>query len=269
MNAQNDATYKTLIVEQEGPVTRLTLNRPERRNAIGGTMVQELYDFFQSKMSDFDTRVIVMGGAGKGFCSGLDLIAMGSGEDSLPSGPGAPSLTDIVLAMRAAPQPIVALGHGAACGAGMALLLGADIRIAGESLKMNVAPIKVGLSGCELGVSYFLPRLVGLSATRELMYTGAFIEAPRAYEIGLVSRVVPDADMMAAAQPIIDNMLATSPLGLRLTKKTLDATLGVSDLATVMEMELHAQSQCQANDDFQEAIKAFAEKRPPKFAGAS
>lgn len=258
--------YQTLIVERDGPVETLTLNRPERLNALTGTMVRELLDYFTSKADDLDTRIIVMKGAGRGFCAGLDIKEHASDGDGLPRGQGTANLTAIPPAMRACPQPIVALIHGPCCGGGFAFALAADIRIAGESVRMNDAFIKIGMSGCELGLSYHLPRLVGLSVARELMYTGRFIDAERAQRIGLVSEVCPDDQLEETALPLIDDMLANSPLGLRLTKKTLDEALKIDVLADVIALEAKTQHQCQESGDFQEAMAAFIEKRPPNYA---
>ncbi len=260
--------FETLLVERRGPVEWLTLNRPERLNTITGTMVRELVQYFQSKISDLGTRVIVMRGAGRGFCAGLDIKEQQEGGDGVKFVAGQPQLTDIVPLMRRVPQPIVALLHGAVNGGGFAMALAADFRFAGESLKMNDAFARIGMSGCELGVSYFLPRLVGLPVARELIYTGRFLDAARAVAIGLASARAPDDQLEALAEPLIDDLLSVSPTGLRQSKRTLDAALAVDNLETVIDLESRAQSLCQETGDFQEAMRAFLEKRPPRFAGA-
>ncbi len=260
--------FETLLVERRGPVEWLTLNRPERLNTLTGTMVRELVAYFQSKLSDLGTRVIVMRGAGRGFCAGLDIKERQEGGDTVEFVPGQPQLTDIVPLMRRVPQPIVALLHGAVNGGGFAMALAADFRFAGESLKMNDAFARIGLSGCELGVSYFLPRLVGLPVARELIYTGRFVDAARAVAIGLASAKAPDDQLEGLAEPLVDDLLSVSPTGLRLSKRTLDAALAVDSLETVIDLESRAQSLCQETGDFEEAMRAFLEKRPPRFAGA-
>src|SRR5262249_59942803 len=131
------------------------------------------------------------------------------------------TISELVLLMRRAPQPIVAAVHGPACGGGFALALAADVRVAGESARMNAAFIRLGLSACDVGVSYFLPRLVGASVASELLLTGDFIDAERALATGLVSRVVPDAELEGAARELAGRMLRNSPLALRLTKECL------------------------------------------------
>ena len=161
------------------------------------------------------------------------------------------------MLMRRAPQPIIACVHGAACGGGFALALGADVRLAGESARMNAAFIRIGLSACDVGVSYFLPRMVGASIAAELLLTGNFIEAARAERLGLVSRVVPDAELDAAAQALADDMLRNSPLGLRLTKECLNASLDAGSLEQVIAMEDRNQILCSRSEDFREGIDAF------------
>ncbi|MFV0525607.1 MAG: enoyl-CoA hydratase/isomerase family protein [Acidimicrobiales bacterium] len=257
--------YRTITIDTEGEVEVLSLNRPERMNGITGTMIGELADYFTAKLTDTDTRLIIMRGNGRAFCAGLDLKERAGGDDHPEFVPGRPSLSDLPVLMRRIPQPIVALLHGGVSGGGFAMALAADFRYAGESLKMNDAFARIGMSGCEMGVSYFLPRLVGLPVARELIYTGRYVDAARALEIGLVSGVAPDEGLRALAQPLIDDLLAVSPTGLWQSKQTLDAALAVDDLATVIQLEISAQRTCQETGDFREAVAAFVEKREPKF----
>jgi len=267
MSAQTSA-YETIRVVAEGAVEWLTLDRPDRLNALTGQMVFELWDYFSAKQSDGKCRVIVIQGAGRAYCAGLDLNA-GNLRHTPPANSekrsGEASLLEIVKLMRSCPQPIVSLVHGAACGGGFVLALASDIRLAGRSARMNVAFVKLGLSGCELGVSYFLPRMVGLSVARELMMTGRFIGAERALATGLVSEVVDDEDLPAAARALVEDMLQTSPTGLRRTKETFELTLEIDNLEAVMRLEEHTQLLCLQSPDFDEARAAFLEKRPPKF----
>lgn len=259
---------RTITVERKDWVDWVTLNRPERLNTLTGTMVSELCSYFDGLRNDFACRVVVLRGAGRAFCAGLDIKEHLSG-DRVPEGAGRTRpgyhLFDIVRLMRACPQPILALVHGPACGGGFAMALAADIRVAGESMRMNDAFVALGRSGCELGLSYFLPRIVGLGIATELMYTGAFIDAERAKAVGLVSRVVPDAELETAAQAFLKPMLNTAPLGLRITKETLNKALRVSDLDAVIDLEERAQSICGRGPDFEEAMRAFLEKRPPVY----
>lgn len=264
--------YRTISVEREGGVDWLTLDRPDRMNALNDRMVSELWDYFSRRQTDYACRVIVLRGAGTAFCAGLDLKSRADAgeEDAKPDAADSrrASLSGLVVLMRSCPQPIVALIQGPACGGGFILALAADIRIAGESARMNVAFIKLGLSGCELGTSYFLPRMVGLSVARELMMTGRFIGAQRALATGLVSEIAADADLKSVADVLIEDLLRTSPAGLRKTKETMEVTLRSDDLQAVMKLEEHTQMICLQGPDFAEAIAAFAEKRPPQFAAA-
>jgi enoyl-CoA hydratase len=261
--------YKTIKVDREGAIDWLTLNRPERLNAITGTMVQELWEYFRSLEQDYSRRVVIMRGAGSGFCAGLDIKARTDPAEELPKpsskGPSA-SLSAIVKLMRHCPQPIIALVHGPACGGGFSLALAADVRIAGASARMNDAFIKLGISGCELGLSYFLPRIVGLSVTSELMLTGRFIDAKRALAVGLVSDVAEDGQLEQVGRALAAEMLRATPLGLRKTKETLNLALKLNELDAVLDLEEHTQLGCMEGGDFEEAMKAFIEKREPKFS---
>ncbi len=139
--------------------------------------------------------------------------------------------------------------------------MASDIRIAGESARMNAAYIKLGLSACDMGCSYFLPRLVGTSVASELMLTGRFIEAPRALATGLVSAVVPDDQLEAAAAPYVEEMLATTPMGLRMTKEGLNLSIDAPSLEAAMAIENRNQLMCSQSDDFKQRIRAFMEGR--------
>jgi enoyl-CoA hydratase/carnithine racemase len=259
--------YRTIDVEKRGAVDWLTLNRPASLNAITTEMVVELSDYFGRLFDDRTTRIVVMRGAGRAFCAGLDIKESQAGQ-AAPFGAGfgfQGALADVYIKMRRCPQPILALIQGPACGGGFAFALAADIRIAGESARMNAAFIKLGLSSCDMGVSYFLPRLVGVSVASELMLTGRFIHAPRALATGLVSEVVPDDHLEAAAQPYVDEMLAASPMGLRLTKEGLAMAVDATSLTAAMAIENRNQVLCSRTNDFAEGRRAFLEKRAPVY----
>ena len=162
-------------------------------------------------------------------------------------------------------RPIISLVHGPACGGGFSFVLASDIRIAGESSKMNAAYIRIGLSACDMGSSYFLPRLVGTSVASELMLTGRFINAERALSTNLVSEVVPDQDLEKAAETYINEMLATSPMGLRLTKEGLNMAIDAAGLEAAMALENRNQLMCSKTEDAKEGMRAFIEKRSPQY----
>ena len=260
--------YQTLEVAREGAITWLTLNRPEVLNALDSAMVGELHDFLTALASDRETRVVVIRGAGRGFCAGLDLK-----EPRAASGGGVPEglrqqrrISELPMRMRRLPQVFIACVHGPACGGGFALALASDVRLAGASARMNAAFIRIGLSACDVGVSYFLPRLVGASVASELLLTGRFIEAQRALAVGLVSAVVPDDQLETEARALAQEMLATTPLGLRLTKECLAASIDAASLEQVIAMEDRNQILCAQSQDFAEGISAFLSKRAPRYA---
>lgn len=259
--------YTTFRIEKRGAVDWLTLDRPGVRNAINLQMATELRNYFGGLFEDDSVRIVVMRGAGKSFCAGLDIKA--AGEITGPDGPfgagmGFQSyLAEAYIRMRRCPQPIVSLVHGAACGGGFSFVMASDIRIAGESARMNAAYIKLGLSGCDMGCSYFLPRLVGTSVASELMLTGRFIEAQRALATGLVSAVVPDDQLEAAAGPYVDEMLATSKMGLRMTKEGLNLSIDAPSLEAAMAIENRNQIMCSSSGEFRERMQDFAEGRRP------
>jgi enoyl-CoA hydratase len=267
--------YETLLVRKEGPVDWLTLNRPDALNSINPTMTAELQDYFGRLYTDHSVRIVVIKGAGRAFCAGLDLKhnAENRSKEGNRAGvvaglAGQRAISEIVMRMRRCPQAIVSLVHGPACGGGFAFALASDIRIAGESARMNAAFIRIGLSACDIGVSYFLPRLVGVSVASELMMTGRFIDAGRALRVGLVSEVAPDAKLDEAARSYIDEMLTTSPLGLRLTKECLNMSVDAGSLEAAVAIEDRNQILCAQTDDFREGISAFLGKRKPAFTNS-
>ena len=262
--------YTTIKVEKENGVDWLTLNRPEALNAIDTPMVTELRDYFGNLQEDRDTRIVVMQGAGKAFCAGLDIKASQAGRHEPPFGGGMGFqgyLAEVYIRMRRCPQPIISLIQGPACGGGFAFALASDIRIAGESARMNAAFIRIGLSACDMGASYFLPRLIGTSIASELMLTGRFIDAQRALRTNLVSDVVPDAELQNAAPSYINDMLTTSPMGLRLTKEGLNVSIDAAGLEAVMAVENRNQVLCSRTRDAKEGMQAFLEKRAPNYTG--
>ncbi len=232
---------KPLLIEHEDGVDRVTLNRPENLNALDPSLIDALNLYFESLQRNRIARVVVLKGAGSAFCAGLDLKH--------------------AMARRAGQ----ALIQGAAAGGGFALALAADIRIATKSARMNCAFIKLGLGGCDIGTSYFLPRLVGVSVASELILTGRFITAERALAVGLVSEVVEEGQLDAAAAPYVDAMMTASPVGLRLSKECLNMSVDAGSLEAVIAMEDRNQVLCSRSEDFNEGIRAFLEKRKPVY----
>jgi enoyl-CoA hydratase/carnithine racemase len=263
---------KPLLIEHDDGVDRVTLNRPDSLNALDPTLIDALNEYFASLQRNRATRVVVLKGAGSAFCAGLDLKDAMKRHVGQKEPPGVTEsldlqrrIADIVMLMRRCPQPIVALVQGAAAGGGFALALAADIRIAAKSARMNCAFIKLGLGGCDIGTSYFLPRLVGVSVASELILTGRFIGAERALAVGLVSEVVEERGLDAAAAPYLDAMMTASPVGLRLSKECLNMSVDAGSIEAVIAMEDRNQILCSRSEDFSEGIRAFMEKRKPVY----
>ena len=261
-----------LLIQHDDGADRVTLNRPENLNALDSSLIDALNTYFQGLQRNRDTRVVVLRGAGKNFCAGLDLkqaMARRAGQQEPPgvaeSLDSQRRIADIVMLMRRCPQPIIALVQGAAAGGGFALALAADIRIASRSARMNCAFIKLGLGGCDIGTSYFLPRLVGVSVASELILTGRFIGAQRALAVGLVSEAVEDDGLDAAAEPYVEAMMSASPVGLRLSKECLNMAVDAGSIEAVIAMEDRNQVLCSRSEDFSEGIRAFIEKRKPVY----
>lgn len=254
-HAADAPRYMTLDVAREGAVDWLTLNRPERLNAIDAAMTAELFDYFGRLHADPVCRVVLMRGAGRGFCSGLDLKSF---DPSAPVGEAA--LPGVIRRMRSCPQPIVALIHGAASGGGFSLALACDVRLAAPDARMNAAYIKLGVSGCELGTSFHLPRLGGASVANELMLTGRFIGAERAAATALVSAVVPDGDLAQAGRDLAADMLEASAIGLRKTRETVERVGRLGDLDAAIDLEEAARRDCMRDPAFAARVTAFSRR---------
>ena len=256
-----------LLKEQKDGVLWLTLNRPEALNTLNPNLTAALRTAFEELRHQPEIRIVVLKANGRAFCAGLDLSG---GEWTAESTPNSlmdlqRSISDIFRAMRRCPQPIISCVQGAACGGGFSLALASDIRITATTAKMNAAYIKAGLTACDMACSYLLPRLVGLSIASELMMTGRFIQAERALAVNLVSQVVPENELEEAAQAFIDDMLTTSPMGLRLTKDGLNMTIDAGSLDAAMALEDRQQSLVAMPEDAHEAIDAFIHKRAPNW----
>jgi len=260
-----------LKIVQEGEVLWVTLNRPERLNALSRRLVEELRELFVGLYWRHEIRAVVLRGAGVNFCAGLDLKERGGNAANTPGAGlvGQRKISEIVIAMRRCPQPIIALMDGSASGGGFAIALASDIRIATPTARMNAAFIKLGLSGCDIGVSYFLPRMVGASVAAELLMTGRFLHADRALALGLVSKTAPAEALDDEARDLLGDLLRTTPLGLRLTKEALNHAIDAQGLEAAIAMEDRNQILCVQGEDFQEGVRAFLEKRAPVYGGGA
>lgn len=258
--------YTTISVSREGAIDWLCLNRPERLNVINPRMCDELQHYFDGLLRNYATRVVILRGAGRAFCAGYDLKE----ADRVSEGPIVGmqmqrQVSEVFMRMRRCPQPIICLAHGATTGGGFAFALASDVRIVTPDVKMNVAMIKVGLTGCDVGISYFLPRAVGSSIAAELMMTGRFVSAERALALGLVSEVVAAEALEASGRAMAEDMLKTSPMGLRLTKEGLRLSTDAPGLEAVVALEDRGQILCASAGFFKEGIAAFREGRPAQY----
>lgn len=240
--------YDTIQFEQEGSVGVLRLNRPEVLNAINTRMRDELRSFFLKRLHDYDLRVIVVTGSGRGFCSGMDLKDFAA---NTPQGGFTPegaqqmqSHSDLVVFMRRCPQPLIGAINGPATGAGLALALVCDVRLASPEARFAAANINIGLGGADMGTSWFLPRAVGLANASRYLMTGDFFGADEAYRMGMVQAVVDKERLMEEAMDLARKMASKSPLGLRLTKEAMDQNFGASTLEDALRLEDRNQAMC-------------------------
>lgn len=253
-------------------VALITLNRPERMNAMAFDVMIPLREAVERASRDNDVRVIVLTGAGGGFCSGADLEDPGFLPDidglTLPSiaRRAMELLEAVVLALRGAHQPVIGAINGPAIGGGMCLALATDIRVAAETARFRAAGIGNGLTAAELGLSYLLPRAIGASRAFEIMLSGRDVSADEAARIGLVSQTVPPEALLDTAYALADRMAAHSRVGTELTKRMLWSALDAASLQSHMEHEGTAQLLVRLTTrNFEEAIRARKESRPPTF----
>jgi len=262
----------TVRSETVRPGIRLiTLDRPDRLNAMSHELVGDLHAALDDVAADQDCRVVVLTGAGRGFCAGLDLKGTGPAPGS--EGLGRPQaglvaqqhIASLVPHLRSLRQPVIAAVNGAASGGGLALALASDVRIAATSARFNVAFVRIGLSGCDIGVSWLLPRLIGASRAFELLLTGRIVESDEADRLGLVTRVVADDELLDEAFATAELIAANSPFGVWMTKEVMWSNLEVGGLQAGIDLENRTQILTTFSEDQREAVAAFLERRPPRF----
>ncbi|MES0875337.1 enoyl-CoA hydratase/isomerase family protein [Sinimarinibacterium thermocellulolyticum] len=267
-----------VLVERcrEGQVAVLRLNRPHALNALRHDTVRRLYRLIDELAADDAVRVVILTGAGRGFCAGWDLkspltdaqgraLERAAGVSDYMR--GQELFAGMVKRLRNLDKVVIAAINGVVVGAGFALTLAADIRLASSSAKFHIGAVRIGLTAGECGISYHLPRLIGASRAFELMLTGRPFDAAAAEQMGLVSAVVDDPELLERSLSLADEVLANSPYATRHTKQLMWANLAAPSLDAALELENRAQVIALMTEDFAEASAAFAAKRAPHYVG--
>lgn len=276
--------YNSIKFEiEENGIGIITLNRPEKLNAINFEMEKELHSALDELISNLDCRVVIFRGAGRAFSAGTDIQeGLILNQKKIPEGYekyhflNVPEpikkilyhqwyISQIYVKMRKISQPIIAIVQGAAAGGGFGFALASDFRIVGDDATFINASIKIGLTGADVGGSYFLPRLIGLSKAAEILYTGRDVKADEALKIGLAIKKVPNEKLFDSALELAKELLKKSPLGLRLTKQALNLSLDSPSLETILQLENLGIGLTFSSKDMNEASSAFFQKRDPKY----
>jgi len=276
--------FETINFElQPNGIGIITLNRPEKLNAISFQMEEDLHELLDHLMTNLDCRVIILKAEGRAFCAGTDLqeglilnskkIPVGYEKYYFLNVPEPLKkkmyhqwrISQIYVKMRKISQPIIAIIHGAAAGGGFGFAMAADMRIASEDVKFINASINIGLTGADVGGSYFLPRLIGMSRAAEILYSGKIVDGIEAEKIGLVLKVVKKENLLKVAIEKAEELLKKSPLGLRMTKQAINLSLDSPSLETILQFENSSIVLSFSSKDVNEASAAFFEKRDPKF----
>jgi enoyl-CoA hydratase/carnithine racemase len=262
-----------LLVEDVAPhVRKLTLNRPEQLNAMTSELCEALHVELRAIAGDRSCRAVILTGAGRGFCAGLDLHGYGTAPENDGSDESRDRLANqqhmstLILGLRALPQPVIAAVNGPAAGFGLSLTLGCDIRYASPEAVFRAAFINIGVSNCDMATSWLLPRLIGASRSHELMLTGRRLDAQEALRIGLLADVVDQARLLERALEGAEQIAALAPWGVRLTKQGMWSALEIPSERTAVEYEDRQQIMATFGNAVPEAVGAFLQKRPAEFA---
>lgn len=261
-----DGAAQDVLLDVADSVATVTLNRPDRLNTLAIPTVDLLVDALDEAAAS-DARVVVLAGAGAKFCAGADQAEM------VHRGPAEWEVhvrryLDPVRAIISMDKPVIAALHGDAVGGGFGLAMACDIRIAAEGIRLGAPFTRIGLAGCDMSAGWFLPRLVGLGAATELMYTGRLVGAQEALAMGLLHRVVPADAFSAEVANWSAQLAAGPPEALKWTKRAIHRSLGV-DMDSEFEFEIFAQVQCLQTEDHAEGVRAFQERRAPEFRGSA
>ena len=256
-----------LLSQDDSGILTITLNRPERLNALTFEVYRELTDTFAELRNEKNTRVVVIAGAGRAFCSGGDVHDI-IGELFSRDMEGLLEFTrmtcELIKNIRSIPQPVIASLNGTTAGAGACIALAADIRIASEEARIAFLFVKVGLSGADMGAAYLLPRVIGLAKATELLYTGDFISASDAERIGLYNKVVSSEELGETTREFAQKLASGPSFALAKTKEMLNRELDMN-LQTALDAEAQAQAICMQHPDYREAYEAFVAKRGARF----
>ena len=262
-----------LLVDEPAPkVRQLTLNRPEQLNAMTAELCEALHVELRRIASDRTARAVILTGTGRGFCAGVDLRGYGAApgndgsDESRDRLANQQHMSTLILGLRALPQPIIAAVNGPAAGFGLALALGCDIRYAAPEAVFRAAFLNIGVSNCDMGTSWLLPRLIGASRAHELMLTARRFGAEEALRIGLVAEVVGEGGLLTRALQAADEIASLAPWGVRLTKQGMWTALELPSEQAAVEYEDRQQIMATFGEATPEAIGAFLEKRPAEFA---
>ena len=262
--------YQHLLVEEFGGDLNVVLNRPKKLNAVNLAMLDELWQVFEHINQDDSVRVVIISAKGKAFCAGLDL------QGPLSSSTEAPlnnkqrmtiqkRLSRLLALIYNLQQPVIAAASGAACGFGLGLLCASDIRYGDPSLKANAAFIKLGFTGCDMGVSYFLPKIIGLTAANEMMLTGRFYTSEKLLARGFIAEICPPSELIDTAKKAAEDMLKASPFGLRMTKEGIRHNQNAASLEAALALEDRQQILVSYSGDQERALYAFISGEHAQF----
>ena len=261
--------FEHIVYDVADQVATITLNRPDRLNALTPTMRRELLEAVTQSDQNDEVRVMVLTGAGRGFCSGGDVKAMREAHESGTTNPLqeriAPIRDRVILAMRGSTKPILAAINGPAAGAGMSIALACDIRLASTTARLGQTFSRRGLHP-DWGGTFFLPRLVGTAKACELIWSGRMIDAQEALDLGIVSELAEPDALMPRTLELAATLAAGPPVAIRFSKRAIYRTME-PDLREALEFETQAQQVCSQTSDAKEGVLAFTEKREPKFSG--
>ena len=259
---------RELIETVTDRIATLTLNRPDRLNALSTSILDGLLEALPRLGADPDVAVVILTGAGRGFCAGGDVKSMAEGTSLLNVEDAVQRLRsrmEVSRLLHEIPKPTIAMVNGPAAGAGLAMALACDLRVASESARFITAFVKVGFSG-DFGGSYFLSKLVGTGKARELYYSGEALDAKQALALGVVNQVVPDFELLDATMALARRLAAGPSIALGLIKQNFNAAEN-GTLAQLLDLEALHQVQTSRTEDHREAARAFVEKRAPVFKG--